>query len=106
MNNPEQFSAPPIVSAPTDQHAQNMWVLGVMKGRLDSVDEKLAALVDEGRIRNGRMGKAEDRLTAIERIQSEDRGQREAFHISWSTTSVIITLILGAVTLVYKFVHP
>ena len=99
-----ELDAPPIVSAPTDQHAQNMWVLGVMKGRLDSIDDKISALVDESKIRNGRIEKMEGRITIVENQQSVSKGKSEAFKVSWSTSTIVITMIISIVSLVIHFI--
>ena len=100
-----ELDAPPIVSIATDQHAQNMWVLGVMKGRLDSIDDKIESLVEESKIRSGRMEKAEQRLTVIENRQAESKGKSEAFRLSWSIVSIIITIILSGVGLILHYFH-
>ena len=96
--NTEELNSPPIVSTPTDQHAQNMWVLGVMKGRLDSIDERIGSLVDESRIRNGRIEKIEGRVSDVEKWQSASDGEEKGISATWAVIVALAGLVMGGLS--------
>jgi hypothetical protein len=102
------FDAPPISSPASDQHAQNTWILGKLQGTVESMGlsltQRLDEIVRQNEIRNGRLEKAEDRIGKIENKMSENKGERDAFRLSWSTATVAMTLIVGVVGLIIHYV--
>lgn len=95
--------APPIVSVPTDQHAQNMWVLGRMHGHLESLDRRMGEIVEQNRVRNGRIEKSEEEIQRIDRQIATSEGTRAGIRLSWSVVTFLVGVavtILGIVATV------
>lgn len=96
---------PPIVGQPTDQHAQLLFAMGEMKGELKGVRIEMEGLKDAKLVQNGKVDKMDMRVMNIEKTLAENKGQREAFRLSWSTTFIIATIVLSIVGLIIKYVH-
>lgn len=92
--NPEDIQAPPLVSTPTDQHAQLMWVLGKMQGQME-------ALAQAKQIQNGRVDKLEGRMSSAEKWQSTNDGAS----ITWGKIATFLTILIAAIALIVKLIR-
>jgi hypothetical protein len=93
----DDLKLPTQPGAPTSEHGQVMYALGKMMGRLDAIDAKQAYA-------NGRTGKLEDRMSAVEDWKSTTEGK----DIGISKLSLVIlnvvTAIVAVFALILKFV--
>jgi hypothetical protein len=93
----ETIALPPLVSAPTDQHAQLMWVLGKMQGNLE--DLKNAKI-----IQNGRVDKLELRMSAAEKWQYRDDGKDQGVSKLTLIVLNVLTALVAITALILKFI--
>jgi hypothetical protein len=92
--NDDETKLPTQPGSPTSEHGQIMFAMGKMFGRLDAIDQKQAYA-------NGRVGKLEDRLNAVEDWKNTTEGK----DIGVSKLTLIIfnaiTLIVAIAAFVY-----
>lgn len=96
----EDAKLPTQPGAPTSEHGQIMFAMGKMFGRLDSIDQRQAYA-------NGRTGKLEEKLAAIEDWKSKAVGKEIGISkVALVATNVItlIALIIGVVLKLAKII--
>ena len=92
----EEIILPTQPGSPTSEHGQIMFAMGKMFGRLDAIDQKQAYA-------NGRTGKLEDRMAAVEDWKNTSKGKD--IGISKLTLIVfnVITAIVAITALILRF---
>ena len=92
----DEVKLPTQPGSPTSEHGQIMFAMGKMFGRLDAIDQKQAYA-------NGRTGKLEERLGAVEEWKNTTEGKD--IGVSKLTLIIfnVITAIVAVSALILKF---
>ena len=90
----EEVKLPTQPGSPTSEHGQIMFAMGKMFGRLDAIDAKQAYA-------NGRTGKLEERMNAVEDWRAKQSGENAGKRAVWNLLYVMAGLILGAITVYF-----
>jgi hypothetical protein len=90
----DEIKLPTQPGSPTSEHGQIMFAMGKMFGRLDAIDAKQAYA-------NGRTGKLEDRMGAVEDRLAKQSGESAGKRAVWNFLYVLAGLILGALTVYF-----
>jgi hypothetical protein len=93
----EDAKIPTQPGAPTSEHGQIMFAMGKMFGRLDAIDQKQAYA-------NGRTGKLEERINAVEDWKNTTEGKDIGISKLALVILNIVTAIVAITALILKFV--
>jgi hypothetical protein len=97
MPTDDDIKVPTQPGSPTSEHGQIMFAIGKMFGRLDAIDAKQAYA-------NGRTGKLEDRIGAVEDWKNKTEGKDIGISKLTLVILNLITAIVAIIALVLKFV--
>jgi hypothetical protein len=92
----DETKLPTQPGSPTSEHGQIMFAMGKMFGRLDAIDAKQAYA-------NGRTGKLEDRMSAVEDWKNTSEGKDIGISKLTLVIFNVITAIVAIVALLLKF---
>jgi hypothetical protein len=92
----DEAKLPTQPGSPTSEHGQIMFAMGKMFGRLDAIDAKQAYA-------NGRTGKLEERLGAVESWKNTTEGKDIGISKLTLVIFNVITGIVAITALILKF---
>lgn len=92
----EEIKLPTQPGNPASEHGQIMFAIGKMMGRLDAIDAKQAYA-------NGRTGKLEDRMAAVEDWKATSEGKDIGVSKLTLVIFNVVTAIVAITALVLKF---